>query len=156
MFFRGSRKDWKANIGEGNRRRLIEIVNLQKPVGLLAYDNDKAVGWCAVAPREEYAALDRSRYYKAIDQKKVWAVTCFYTSKTYRRKGMTKFLISEAIKVARDHGAEALEAYPLVPKNEAVPDIYAYSGFYQVFIDLGFTVAARRSEFSPILRYNYC
>jgi outer membrane phospholipase A len=56
----------------------------------------------------------------------------------------------------RDYGEEALEAYPLVPKNEDVPDIYAYSGFYQVFIDLGFTVAARRSEFSPILRYNYC
>jgi GNAT superfamily N-acetyltransferase len=155
MFFRGIRKDWNENIGEGNRLRLQAIVDQEKPVGLLAYDGEIPVGWCAVAPREDYAALERSRYYKAVDNKKVWSITCFFTAKTYRRKGVTKFLIAEAIKYANGHGAEALEAYPLVPKKESVPDIYAYTGFYQVFIDLGFTVAAMRGEFNPILSYNY-
>lgn len=155
MYFRGNRKEWKENIGDGNRQRLKEITAFGKPVGLLAYDGDKPVGWCAVAPREEYAALERSKNYKAIDQRKVWSVTCFFTAKTHRRKGVTRFLISEAIKYAFENGSEALEAYPLVPKKEKVPDIYAYTGFYQVFIELGFIVAARRSEFNPILRYNY-
>lgn len=155
MYFRGNRKEWEKDRGEGNHLRLKEIVDAGTPTGLLAYVGEIVVGWCAVAPRSDYEALERSRYYKAIDDRLVWSITCFFTRKGYRRKGITRFLINSAIEYGRSQKIDALEAYPIVPKKAIVPDVYAYTGFYQVFLDSGFTVAARRNEFNPILRYNY-
>jgi hypothetical protein len=63
-------------------------------------------------------------------------------------------LITEAIKYARNNGAEVLEAYPTVPKETIIPDVNGYRGFFQVFLNLGFFVAARQQESKPILRYN--
>lgn len=155
MFFRGTRKAWNDNRGEGNRLRLKEIVERSAPVGLLAYSGDRPVGWCAVAPRTDYDALARSKFYKAIDNKLAWAITCFFTVKDFRRKGITRFLIKEAIGYARMNGAEVLEAFPIVPTKEKVADIYAYTGFFQVFLDLGFHPVKGLEDSHPFMRYTY-
>jgi GNAT superfamily N-acetyltransferase len=154
MFFRGSRKEWEENKGAGNRSRLQEIVDKKNPVGLIAYSGNNPVGWCAVAPRIDYDALERSKFYKAIDNKIAWSITCFFTIKTHRKMGVTRFLITEAIKYARKSGAEVLEAYPSVPVEAVIPDVNGFRGFFKVFLDLGFTVASRLQENKPILRYD--
>jgi hypothetical protein len=46
--------------------------------GLLAYLAGEPVGWCAVAPRDEYARLQRSPVLKAVDDVTAWAIACFY------------------------------------------------------------------------------
>ena len=76
--------DWHANssMPEGvnpNHQAFKKIVETGKPVGLLAYADEKAVGWMAIAPRDEYPTMDRSRVIKRVDQKKVWSISCFYT-----------------------------------------------------------------------------
>jgi GNAT superfamily N-acetyltransferase len=154
MWFRATRKDWDENKGEGNQLRLKEIVDKQNPVGLIAYSGNNPVGWCAVAPRTDYEALARTKYYKAIDDKNTWSITCFFTNKTHRKMGVTRFLISEAIKYARNNGAEVLEAYPTIPKEAVIPDVNGFRGFSQVFLDLGFSVASCQQENKPILRYD--
>ena len=67
MWFRGSRKEWEDNRGAGNKSRLKAIVDKQNPVGLIAYSGNEPVGWCAVAPRTDYDVLERTKFYKAID-----------------------------------------------------------------------------------------
>jgi len=53
--------------------------------GLLAYEGDVPVGWCAMAPREDHDRLNRSKPFAPIDDTAVWSITCFIVRKGYRR-----------------------------------------------------------------------
>ena len=59
-FWRQPRSAFTENKGAGNRRLMLRLVNDGPPPGILGYLGGEPVGWCAVAPREEYSALTRS------------------------------------------------------------------------------------------------
>ena len=63
------------------------VVDSSEVPGLLAYDGNEPVGWCALAPRERYLRLARSRILKPVDGKPVWSVVCFFVARSHRRKG---------------------------------------------------------------------
>ncbi len=153
MFFRGTRKDYRSNRGDGNRLRLKEIVADQNPVGLLAYYGEVPIGWCAVAPRLDYAALARSRNYKALDKKKCWSITCFYTAKGLRRSGVSRFLIKQTLMYARNHGAEVVEAYPVITNKDMIRTMKAIRDFLKYFLDLGFKKQPEDLNTSPLMRF---
>ncbi|HUP01152.1 MAG TPA: hypothetical protein VM737_06485, partial [Gemmatimonadota bacterium] len=46
------------------------------------------IGWCAVAPREDYPRLERSRILKPVDEASVWSITCFFIARTHRGQGL--------------------------------------------------------------------
>jgi GNAT superfamily N-acetyltransferase len=88
--------------------------------GLLAYREGEPVGWCAVEPRTAYPALLRvyrvpwsGRTEDKADES-VWAVTCLFTRAGHRRRGVSYALARAAVGFARDRGAHALEAYPML------------------------------------------
>jgi len=122
------------------------------PPGLLAFDGDRAVGWCQVTPRDELPALDRSWRLKRVDDLPVWALSCFYVRIGYRRKGVTKALIAAALKVAKRAKAPALEAYPF---DADVSPSASSTGFATTFARAGFKVVARRDPPRPIMRYDF-
>ena len=64
--------------GAGNKAALHAIVDGGRIPGLLAYEDGTPVGWCSVAPREEFVALESSRTLARIDDRPVWSVVCFY------------------------------------------------------------------------------
>jgi len=152
MFFHGTKKEWNESKGDGNRNRLLEIVKTGQAIGILAYNGDEPVGWCAVSPRRAYDALERSKYYQAVDDTPTWSLTCFFTARNYRRKGVTRYIVPHGMQYAHEQGAKFLEAYPIIPKKAKVPDIFAYTGFYQEFLDLGFEEIANRDGLHPIMR----
>jgi GNAT superfamily N-acetyltransferase len=88
--------------------------------GLVAYLDGEPVGWCAVEARTAYEGL--LRVYKVPwegrDEDKtdetVWAVTCFLIRAGYRRHGISYALARGAVDFARQRGARALEAYPMI------------------------------------------
>src|SRR5262245_53947866 len=73
MTWRLSRSQFEAQKGRINRRSFRKIVEKRSP-GILAYQDNQPVGWCAVAPREEYPVLERSRVLKPVDAQPVWSV----------------------------------------------------------------------------------
>ena len=75
----------KNSCGDGNKAAFRRIVKRGAEPGLLAYDGDTPVGWCAISPREEYGGLARSRILKPVDDQPVWSITCFYVARAYRR-----------------------------------------------------------------------
>ena len=92
--------------------------------GLVAYLDPEPVGWVAVEPRTAYPRLPKVRTVwsgrqedKADDN--VWAVTCFVTRKGYRKRGITYALAAATVGYARDQGARALEAYPMITSTRA-------------------------------------
>ena len=48
----------------------------------------------------------------------VWALTCFVTRAGYRHRGIARALTQAAVDFARDRGARALEAYPIVAEPD--------------------------------------
>jgi len=153
MWWRMTQTEFNRQQGEPNKQAIRQIVERGDPPGLLAYDGDKAVGWCAVAPREHYSRFERTRVLKPIDDQPVWAITCFYVAKGYRRRGITRRLVEAAIDYVRGRGGRIVEAYPVDPRKEQAPDIYMYTGVARMFKSLGFTEVERRSETRPIMRY---
>jgi GNAT superfamily N-acetyltransferase len=152
-FFRQTRKEYRENSGEKNKQFFHSIVKSGQPVGLLAYAGEEPVGWCAVSPRENYSALERSRLYKRVDDQQVWSITCFYTARDSRRKGVSNFLIQEAIRLVRKNGGKIIEAYPENPVTDSIPDGDAYTGILEVFTRLGFKIVPDRDPANPVARY---
>jgi GNAT superfamily N-acetyltransferase len=153
MYWRLSRKAFEAQKGQINRLALRTLVEQGVITGILAYIQDQAVGWCGMAPREQFPTLGRSKILKPVDDLPVWSINCFYISRPFRKRGITIKLIEAAVAYAHHKGAAVIEAYPVEPKGNKVPDVFAYTGLLSAFIQAGFKEVARRSETRPIVRY---
>ena len=153
MLWRLSRREWEAGRGDGNKAAMKAIVDSGEVPGILAYGRDRAVGWCAVAPRERYAALARSRVLRPLDGRPCWSVACLFIEKSSRRRGVSTGLLSAAADYARSQGAELLEGYPVEPKEgKNIPPAFAWTGIPSAFLKAGFREEARRSPTRPIMR----
>ena len=152
MWFRQSNAEYRAG-GEQNRRAFQRIVRTAAaPPGVLAYIDDNPVGWCAVAPRDVYTRLARSRTLQPLDDKPVWSVTCFFIDARARRRGVGHALLRAAVALAAEHGARIVEGYPLAPGRKLRSD-EAYVGVTSLFEKAGFAEVARPSEHRAIMRY---
>lgn len=153
MSWRLKKSEFERGKGEPNKYAMKDLVYRGEPAGVLAYADDKPIGWCAVAPREVYKRLESSRVLKRIDNKPVWSITCLFIAKGFRRKGISTELIKGAIEYAKLNGADIVEAYPAVPYGNNVPDAFLWTGTPSAFGQAGFTEAERRSVWKPIMRH---
>lgn len=154
MWWRLQRSVYNAGRGEGNRRAMKKLVDRGTVPGIVAYEGDRPVGWCSVAPREDFPALERSRVLARVDDLPVWSIVCFFVARDMRRKGMTSDLIAAAVRYARKHGARIVEAYPVEPGTAGTADAFAFTGLASVFQKAGFVEAARRSTKRAVYRHN--
>ena len=152
MWWRLKRSIFEEQKGESNRQALQAIVEAGQVPGLLAYAAGRAVGWCAVAPRESYPALERSRILKRVNDQPVWSVVCFFVRKGYRHQGVTTALLQAAAVYVREQGGSVVEGYPVEPRQGQMPDPFVYTGLASTFRKLGFVECLRRSETRPIMR----
>ena len=153
MWWRLTQAEFDRNKGQSNKEALKLIVDSGQVPGLLAYVGAQPVGWCAIAPRETFPRLDRSRVLKPVDDAPVWSVVCFFVARPYRRRGVTVQLLHTAVDYAREQRAAIVEGYPVEPKAGSTPDVFAYTGLATSFRRAGFLEVARRSETRPIMRY---
>src|SRR5690348_10325210 len=105
MWWRAPRAQFARQKGEGNRQAFHTVVQSGTPAGLLAYAAGQPIGWCAVAPRDDYPALERSRILKPVDDEPVWSVTCLFVARPFRRRGVTVRLLEAAVAYAGERGA---------------------------------------------------
>ena len=152
MWWRLTHSEFEAGKGEPNRRAMRRIVESGAVPGILAYHRGRPVGWCAVAPREQFPRLERSRILKPVDAQEVWSVVCFFIDKGHRRRGVSAALLRAAADHVRRRGGRIVEGYPVQPKKEDVPGLFAYHGVASAFLRAGFREVARRSPTRPIMR----
>lgn len=152
-----SRKEYEAGKGEGNRRRLRELVEAGPPPGVLGYlagenGRPEPVAWCAIGPRQDFGALARSRILAPLDDEPVWSITCLFIRRDQRRHGHSVALVEGAVALARSRGARIVEAYPTEPQKDAMPDAFAWTGILATYLRAGFREVLRRSATRPIVR----
>ena len=129
--------------------------------GLVAYVDDEPAGWVAVEPRTAYPKLRTSRIpwtgrHEDKSDDGVWAVTCFVVRKRYRGRGLTYPLARATIRYARDRGARALEAYPMIiqPGREVTWG-ELHVGARQVFEDAGFEEVSHPTARRVVMRIDF-
>jgi GNAT superfamily N-acetyltransferase len=160
MFWRETRAQFAEqcrNGGAGNREAFRVVVAGGDVPGLLAYADGKPVGWCAVAPREAFAALERSTTRKRIDDQPVWSITCFFVARGWRKRGVCAALVDAAIEYVHGRGGAMLEAYPMLnePGMEQPSNAAAYMGLSEVFRAAGFAEVARPANARHVtMRYS--
>ncbi len=153
MFWKLSNKEFRSLAHEGNKAAQKSIVESGCNPGLLAYAGREAVGWIAVEPRGEYPRLRRSRVLKAVDEQPVWSITCFFTRRDYREKGVSVALLRGSVDHVHKHGGRIVEGYPVEPRAGKLPAVFVYTGLASAFRAAGFHEVARRSDTRPIFRY---
>ena len=129
--------------------------------GLVAYLDDEPAGWVAVEPRTAYPKLRTSRApWSGRDEDKgddsVWAVTCFAVRKGFRGRGLTDPLARATIGFAREHGARALEAYPMITHpGKEITWGEVHVGARQVFEDAGFEEVSHPTARRVVMRIDF-
>jgi GNAT superfamily N-acetyltransferase len=138
---------------EHNRSALRKIVTHGPPPGLLAFDGERAMGWCQLTPRDELRWLTRARFFARVDEVPVWSLSCFYVRRGYRRQGVMSALIAAALTAAKRANAPALEAYPV---DTARPNSTSnvFTGTTAAFKRAGFKTVACRTPSRPIMRHD--
>jgi ribosomal protein S18 acetylase RimI-like enzyme len=152
QFQRLRSKDMAAMQVPELRERLHDQARSNQPPGLVAFDDERAVGWVSLGPRTDFERIVRSRVIPKIDDRPVWSIVCFAVSSRARGRGVARALLDEAIDYARSRGAIALEAYPArVPTTDdgspgAIHPNAAFTGTVPLFEQAGFSIVAERAS----------
>ena len=147
-----TRAEYERQKGEGNRRAMKKLVSSGRITGVLAFKGNDPIGWCSIEPRGSIPILSRSRILQPVDDRPVWSIICFFVAREHRGQGNSVRLIRGAVDYARTRGARIVEAYPVEPKKNPMPPVFAYTGIASAFLAAGFREVARRSETRPIMR----
>jgi GNAT superfamily N-acetyltransferase len=148
--------DQQSDNVPGRRELLRDQVN--EGHGLLAYLDGEPVGWCSLAPRCDFSYLRQTTWKgrnEVKDDGSVWAVTCLVTRAGFRRQGISRALVGGTIDLARDGGAQTVEAYPMKPApGRDVPWGEMHVGKLSTFLDAGFRIVHVPSLRRAIVRYD--
>jgi GNAT superfamily N-acetyltransferase len=152
---------WRDSTMEERTAALRAQTQAPETSGLVAYVDDTPAGWVAVEPRVAYPKLRTLRVpWAGRDEDKdddgVWAVTCFAVRKGFRGRGLTYHLAQATIGFARERGARALEAYPMVTepgKNITWGELHV--GARQVFEEAGFVEVNRPTLRRVVMRIDF-
>jgi GNAT superfamily N-acetyltransferase len=130
--------------------------------GLVAYLDGEPVGWCAVEPRCNYARLllkMRVPWDGRAEDKtdnSVWAVTCFVTRTGFRHRGISRELARATVEFARERGARALEAYPMITHpGKEIDWGELHVGSRSIFTDAGFTEISHPTLRRVVMRIDF-
>jgi GNAT superfamily N-acetyltransferase len=152
MTWRRPKREFKAGTGAGNKAAIKKLMRSGAPVGILLYKNGEAVGWCSVAPRQQFVALERSRVWAPVDDAPVWSVSCFFVARPHRNQGLSVELLEAAATFAKKLGAKTLEGYPQDLGEKILPAAFVWTGLQKTYERAGFAEVARRSSAKPIMR----
>ncbi len=153
MYWRLSHKEYESRKGQINREAFNNLINQDRPLGMLAFEDDLPIGWCSLSPKRTLIRLKSSRLFKNLNEvRSTWSITCLFIHKDYRNKGLSTKIISAAAEYALENGASIIEAYPILPKKSNMPSAFAWVGFVNSFKRAGFKKIIQVSESRLVMR----
>jgi GNAT superfamily N-acetyltransferase len=134
------KNDWLARCFHDpgrNRDEQLALVAAGAPEarGLLAMEQEEALGWMKLAPRGLLPKLRRQGPYRALDlgdDDGVWSIGCLLVRPDRRQQGVARSLVEAAPQAVRAWGGLAIEAYPH-RVTHALHDEEAWMGPHALF-----------------------
>lgn len=127
--------------------------------GLVAFLDGEPVAWCGVDRRSEFLRLGQTPWKGRSEDRaddSVWAVTCFVVRVGFRGQGLTYPLARATVDHARERGARALEAYPMVVEpGQTVTWGELHVGHRKVFEAAGFEQVSHPSKRRVVMRIDF-
>ncbi len=132
-------KAWEAAKGAPNRAAFRALVESGQASGVLAFDGDVPVGWCAAGPRAAFPRLERSKALARGWSARTWSLNCLFVPARRRGQGIARALVAAAVALARRGGAGEIEAYPqALRRGERQAGAFVWTGVPSLFEPLGF------------------
>jgi GNAT superfamily N-acetyltransferase len=144
-----SKSEFKTTKPEVNRAAVEKRICARAMHGYLAYDGERAIGWCHAAPRPVIPALGDEPDPEGVAAQ-TGSIVCFVIAKDYRRKGLARRLLDAACEGFRAQGLVYAEAYPRAGltgegENHFGPlPMYLSAGFAPLRVE-GETTVVRRA-----------
>lgn len=157
--------EWRSVPVEERRFRLRDQTDCGFPggptTGLVAYLDGEPAGWCNVEPRPSFDRLVTMRLTWAGRQEDrtddgVWSVVCFVTRAGYRKRGVMRALTAATVDFARQRGARAIEAYPMITEPEVdIPWGELHHGSRGAFAAAGFREVVQPTKRRVVMRIDF-
>lgn len=157
QYFLTTGQDYGASSDDNRAALRAQAARRPRP-GLVAYADGRPVGWVQVGPRPAYPRLTGNRALNRVcgedmDDRGVWAVTCFVVRVGARRRGIGAALLDAAVAAAREAGAHTLEGHPVdVAVRGRASSADLYHGALSTFLAAGFTEVGRTGPSRPVVR----
>jgi GNAT superfamily N-acetyltransferase len=118
------------------KRRLVECGRAQ---AALVFDGDVCVGWCQFGPTEELPNIKSKKAYEAeAGEAPDWRITCFYTRKGHRRRGVADVALAGALELIAGLGGGTVESYPEDTADRRVSGSFLHNATLETFERQGF------------------
>jgi predicted GNAT family acetyltransferase len=147
----------RENDRERNKDFIHARIEAGPPPGLLAFEDEKPVGWMQIGPRADVPEFNNAGRGSAplapedAGDRAVWAISCFFIRSRARGKGVTHRLVEGGIDYARKNGARFLEACPMDQSKDS-RSIGLFVGSTRVFEKAGFERLVERKPGRPLVR----
>jgi ribosomal protein S18 acetylase RimI-like enzyme len=142
--FQGSREEWAKSSAKHNRKASSELIASGKMNGFLAFLDDKPIGWINIDNKRNYNYLPFKFEDKSLKDTKIASIVCFVIAHQYRRQGLARKLLQEAIKALKEEGFTLFEAYP---RKNVTSDAHHYHGPFLLYESEGFSISTENEKF---------
>lgn len=139
-----SDKQWPERTKDENRSASKQLILSRKMNGLIAYINNKPVGWCHVDSKENFVNLPIENDLKSTQEAKIASIVCFLIAPTHRKQGIARKLLKQACSNSKSKGYNCIEAYP---RKGLLSDAHNYHGPFSLYDSEEFYVYKEFKDF---------
>jgi len=125
---------------EQNRAEKEERARQDRTHAALVFAGEECLGWCQFGSPEELPEIkSRRRYEAGLTIPPDWRITCFFTGKGRRGRGVAAAALSGALHEIARRGGGVVEGYPEETDDRTVSGSFLHTGPMAAFEDQGFT-----------------
>ena len=116
------------------------LVDAGRARAAVVFDGDQAVGWCQFGRSAEIAPRGKFKrtYFPSLETVPDWRITCFFTDRKYRGRGVASLALEGALRMIAESGGGLVEAYPERTEGRSVSGAYTPLGAAAMFERRGF------------------
>jgi GNAT superfamily N-acetyltransferase len=150
----GDNWDASAESGPAHRKARAERIKSGKAHGLLAFVDNRVVGWCNAQARSNF--VNMRRYSTVIDNpaEQIGSIMCFLVAPGYRGKGVGTLLLNAACDKFRRDRLQVAEGYPTtnpIKREWEIPWAEEnYKGSLNMYLKAGFKVHRQLERFAIV------
>jgi hypothetical protein len=123
-----------------NRAEKEQLVREGRTHNALVLDGDDCLGWCQFGSPDELPEVkSRRRYEKELVDLPDWRITCFFTGKGLRGRGVADVALGGALALIAGLGGGVVEGYPEETDDRKVSGSFLHTGPMAAFEKHGFT-----------------